>query len=198
MIRNWFGLGAIAAVVGNLSLCLGAIALPGELTADVESWIAANPTFRDSMINRLKVSRFNTAAQKLTFEASIYAPDSFEATSPNLVRSERIHFFDVTNGVSLQRLSEALRTIYGVNVYQDFAAARLVYDYPDINTLNRATRQGLEILASQEGKLLEGDRFAYWVEIVKTSPDSDFANQGQITILLKEDLPSLQNRLSSR
>lgn len=198
MIKNWIGLGAIAAVVGNVSFCLGAMALPGQLTADVESWIAANPSFRDSMVHRLSATRFNTAAQKLTFEASIYAPDSFEAMNMNLVRSERVHFFDVTNGVSFQRLSEALRTIYGVNVYQDFSSAKLVDEYPDLNTVNRSTRQGLDILASQEGKLLEGDRFAYWLEIVKTSPDSNFANQGQITILLKEDLPNLQSRLGGR
>jgi hypothetical protein len=198
MIKQWFKIGAIAAIISNLGFCLSAQALPGDLVGDVATWIEANPSFRGSTINNLKVTRYNTAAQKMTFEASLYSPTRLNEQPTGLIRSEKLHFFDVTNGVTIERLQEALRTLYGVNVYQDFAAAREVYSYPDISTLNRARRENLPILAAQQGTLLEGDRFAYWIEVVKSDRQTDFANRGHITVLLKEDLAALENQLSSR
>ncbi|MGB2926758.1 MAG: hypothetical protein WBB82_15775 [Limnothrix sp.] len=195
---QWFKVGAIAAMISNLGFCLSVQALPGDLIDDVASWIEANPTFRGSMINNLKVTRYNTAAQKLTFEASAYSPTRINEKPSGLVRSEKLHFFDVTNGVTVGRLTEALRTVYGVNIHQDFARAREVYSYPDINTLNRAKRENLPILAAQQGRLLEGDRFAYWVEVVKSNQQTDFATRGHITVLEKGDLAALENQLSSR
>ncbi|OKH19756.1 hypothetical protein [[Limnothrix rosea] IAM M-220] len=199
MMAKWFTVGAIAALLGSVGLCLGANALPGDIKDDVEAWIEANPSFRESQINNLTVTRFNTAAQKFTFEASLYSPTYIDEEPYGLVRSEEISFFDVTNGVTFERLEEALRTIYGVNVYQDYAAAREVYAYPSISTINRSKRTNLLTLRAQTGRLYEGDRFAYWIEVIKVDPDnSDFANRGKIVVMEKFDLPALENQLSSR
>ena len=190
--------GAIA-LFSSFGCCTHVEALPGDLKADVRTWIAANPSFRESQINNLRVTRYNTAAQKFTFEASLYSPTFINEGTNGLVRSEELSFFDVTNGVSFERLQEALRTVYGVNVYQDFTGAREVYAYPDISLVNRSKRQNLLTLRAQTGRLYEGDRFAYWVEVIKVDPDnSDFANRGRIVVLQKEDLPSLENQLSGR
>ncbi len=198
-MAKWFTVGAIAALLSSVGLCLEANALPGDLKDDVEAWIDANPSFRESQINNLRVTRFNTAAQKFTFEASLYSPTFVDEEPSGLIRSEEISFFDVTNGVTFQRLEEALRTVYGVNVYQDYAAAREIYSYPDISTVNRSKRSNLLTLRAQTGRLYEGDRFAYWIEIIKVDPDnSDFANRGKIVVMEKFDLPALENQLSSR
>jgi hypothetical protein len=198
MIRQWFKVGAIATLISNFGLCLGVQALPGELPQDVAAWIESNPSFRYSTINNLQVTRFNTAAQKFTFTATQASPSQISSGNGNIIRSEKIYFFDVTNGVSFERLSEAMRTIYGVNVYQDFANGRQVYSYPDLVTLDRAQRENRPILAAQQGKLIEGDRFAYWIEIIESNPEQGFANQGHVVVLLKEDLPALENQLSNR
>lgn len=197
--RQGLRAGAIALLGSFGIFCGAAQALPGDLQEDVRAWIEANPSFRESQINNLRVTRYNTAAQKFTFEASLYSPTFINERSNGLIRSEELSFFDVTNGVSFERLQEALRTVYGVNVYQDLSSAREVYAYPDISTVNRSKRQNLLTLRAQTGKLYEGDRFAYWVEVIKVDPDnSDFANRGRIVVLQKSDLPSLENQLSSR
>ena len=195
-----FTAGAIALLGSVGILCSGAQALPGDLQDDVRTWIEANPSFRESQINNLRVTRFNTAAQKFTFEASLYSPTFINEGTNGLIRSEELSFFDVTNGVSFERLQEALRTVYGVNIYQDFVSAREVYSYPDIATINRSKRQNLLTLRAQTGKLYEGDRFAYWVEIIKADPDnSDFANRGKIVVLQKgADLANLESQLANR
>ena len=197
-MAKWFTAGAIAALVSSFGICLGANALPGDLKEDVATWIEANPSFRDSQVHNLMVTRFNTAAQKFTFEASLYSPTYINEKNFGLVRSEKISFFDVTNGVTFERLQEALRTVYGVNIYQDYASAREVYSYPDIATVNRSKRENLPTLRAQTGKLYEGDRFAYWIEVIETDPETGFANRGHITVLEKIDLPALENKLSSR
>lgn len=200
-MNKGFMAGAIA-LLGSLGMgmfCGNAQALPGDLQEDVQAWIEANPSFRESQINTLQVTRFNTAAQKFTFQASPYSPTFINERNNGVIRSEELSFFDVTNGVSFERLQEALRTVYGVNVYQDLANAREVYAYPDLSTVNRSKRQNLLTLRAQTGRLYEGDRFAYWVEIIKTDPDnSDFANRGRIVVLQKGDLPNLENQLSGR
>lgn len=198
MMRQWLQVGAIAALGGSLGICLNVQALPGDLPQDVATWIEANPSFRDSTINNLQVTRFNTAAQKFSFVATQASPSQVSGVDSKIIRSEKIYFFDVTNGVSFARLSEAMRTIYGVNVYQDFANGRPVYDYPDLATLDRAKRENRPILAAQQGKLIEGDRFAYWLEIIESDPERQFANQGHVMVLLKEDLPALESQLSNR
>jgi hypothetical protein len=51
-------------------------------------------------------------------------------------------------------------------------------------------------LAAQQGKLLLGERYAYWVEVTQT--DKGKAFNGHLTIFLKEDLNKLQTELRDR
>jgi hypothetical protein len=100
------------------------------------------------------------------------------------------------NGVTPDRLKESLRVIYGPIIYQDYEQARVVYDYSVPQAVNLARRQNLNLLAAQQGKLLLGERYAYWMEVTQT--DTGKAFNGQLTIFLKEDLDKLQTELRDR
>ncbi|HBR75593.1 MAG TPA: hypothetical protein DEA78_18270, partial [Cyanobacteria bacterium UBA11159] len=117
-------------------------------------------------------------------------------TSKRYIRSERISFYDSINGVTAQRLEESLRVIYGPAIYQDYQRARLVYDYPTPETIDVARRQNRPLIVAQQGKLVLGERFAYWLEVTQT--DSGKAYNGQLIIFLKEDLDKLETELRDR
>lgn len=181
-------------------LCLGAgaaNALPGQSTDTVTSWVNANPTLRPGVGDGLTVQKVNTPAQRFTFQASILPPGRITTpTDRSTIRSERLTFYDVINGVTPERLQESLRVIYGLEIYQDYQRARLIYVYPSPETVDLSRRQNLPLLAAQQGQLLLGERFAYWVEVTKTEKGK--ALNGQVTVLLKEDLDKLQTELRSR
>ncbi|NEQ69708.1 MAG: hypothetical protein F6K21_30285, partial [Symploca sp. SIO2D2] len=88
------------------------------------------------------------------------------------------------------------RVIYGLAVYQDYQRARLVYDYPAPETVDLARRQDRPLLAAQEGQLLLGDRYAYWMEVTNT--ESGKAFYGHLTIFQKEYLDKLETQLRDR
>lgn len=172
-------------------------ALPGQRTDVVAAWINANPTLRPGIGDGLRVSKSNTAAQRFTFQASVLPPGRL--TTPKdrgTIRTERMTFYDMTNGVTLERLKESLRVIYGLTVYEDFDRAQLVYDYPVPETIDLARRQNRRLLEQQQGQLRVGDRFAYWLEITQT--ESGKALNGQITVFLKQDLDKLEAELRDR
>lgn len=187
-----------------LGLCLSLIgikvnALPGEDPADVTAWIAAHPTLGPATTaNGLFVKKSNTAAQRFTFQAFPQSSfrDRLGRNQANIIISERFAFFDMINGVTPERLAETVRTIYGLDLYQDYMNANVVYRYPSAETLDLARRQNLPLLAAQEGELRLGERFAYWMEVTHT--DTGIAYNGHVEIMLKEELPSLQARLSER
>src|SRR5207237_71406 len=106
-------------------------ALPGQSTETVTAWINANPTLRPGIGDGLLVTKSETAAQRFTFQATVLSPG--RVTVPidrGRIRSERMSFYDKINGVTLDRLKESLRVIYGPAIYQDFDQAKVVYDYP--------------------------------------------------------------------
>lgn len=181
-------------------LCLGAgraNALPGQSTDTVTSWVNANPTLRPGIGDGLTVRKVNTPAQRFTFQASILPPGRITTpTDRATIRSERLTFYDATNGVTPERLQESLRVIYGLEIYQDYQRARIVYVYPSPETVDLSRRQNLPLLAAQQGQLLLGERFAYWMEVTKTEKGK--ALNGQITVFLKEDFDKLQTELRSR
>jgi hypothetical protein len=88
-----------------------------------------------------------------------------------------------------------LRVIYGLEIYQDFERARIVYDYPVPETIDLARRVNLP-LAAQRGELRLGERFAYWMEVTQT--DTGKAFNGQLTVFLKDDLDKLEIELRER
>lgn len=173
-------------------------ALPGQSTDTVVAWINAHPTLRPGIGDGLVVNKTNSAAQRFTFQASILPPGRI--TSPPVdtftVRSERFYFYDRVNGVTPERLQESLRVIYGPAIYQDYERAKVVYEYPSAETVDLARRQNLPLLAQQQGKLLLGERYAYWMEVAKTNSGKAF--NGQVMVLLKEDLNKLEIELRDR
>ncbi|NEP09270.1 MAG: hypothetical protein F6K14_03300 [Symploca sp. SIO2C1] len=172
-------------------------ALPGESTETVAAWINAHPTLRPNVIDRLRVRKSNTAAQQFTFEASVLPPGELILVKDRgQIRKERITFYDQINGVTPNRLKESLRVIYGPAIYQDYQRARLVYDYPTPETVDLARRQERPLLAAQEGELLLGERYAYWMEVTNT--DSGKAFYGHLTIFPKEYLDKLETQLRDR
>jgi hypothetical protein len=185
-------LGILLSLGGNR-----AAALPGENTQTVAAWINAHPTLRPGRREGLLVTKSNTAAQRFTFQATVLPPGRINfPTDRGTIRSERIYFYDMINGVTPDRLKESLRVIYGPIIYQDYEQARVVYDYSVPQAVNLARRQNLNLLAAQQGKLLLGERYGYWMEVTQT--DKGKAFNGHLTIFLKEDLNKLQTELRDR
>lgn len=174
-----------------------ASALPGQSVNEVSAWIKANPTLQPGIGNSLRVTKNSTPAQRFTFQASVLPPGRV-APSKNRGRisSERMSFYDAINGVTIERLRESLRVIYGPTIYKDYDRAQIVYDYPVAGTLDLARRQNRKLLTQQQGELRLGERFGYWLEITKT--DSDKAFSGQIIVFLKDDLEKLEAELRDR
>jgi hypothetical protein len=172
-------------------------ALPGQSTDAVAAWIKANPTLRPGIGDGLRVTKSSSPAQRFTFQASVLPPGRvIPPKDRGTIRSERMTFFDAINGMTLARLRESLRVIYGATVYEDYDRAQLVYDYPVPETLDLARRQNRSLLELQQGELRLGERYAYWLEITKNNGDKAF--NGQITVFLKEDLKKLETELRAR
>lgn len=172
-------------------------ALPGQRTETVAAWINANPTLRPSLGDGLRVTKSSTPAQRFTFQASVLPPGRLTlAKDRGTIRSERMTFYDRMNGVTLERLKESLRVIYGPTVYEDYNRATLVYDYPVSTTIDLSRRQNRPLLEQQQGELRVGERFAYWLEITNTERGKAF--NGQITVFLKEDLNKIEAEVRDR
>ena len=172
-------------------------ALPGQTTKEVAAWMQANPTLRPSRGEKFLVTKSSTAAQRFTFEASLLSPGRIRQ-SPNagIIRSERLMLFDMQNGVTQERLKESLRAIYGLEVSQDFDRAQVVYAYPSEVTIQQAIAQNNPLLASLQGELRRGSRYAYWLEIAQTPEGLAYA--GRITLLLRNDVDLLESEIRNR
>jgi hypothetical protein len=185
-------LGLVLGVGGN-----PADALPGQRTDTVTAWINAHPTLRPGIGDGLLVTKSNTAAQRFTFQATVLPPGRITLPRDRgTIRTERISFYDMINGVTPDRLKESLRVIYGPAIYQDYERASIVYDYPVPETIDLARRQNRPLLANQQGRLLLGERYAYWMEVTQT--ESGKAFNGQLTVFLKEDVDKLETELRDR
>ena len=184
----------------GIGLTLGtgkAIALPGQTTEEVMSWMNANSTLRPSTGDGLVVRKTNTPAQRFVFEASVFPVGKISFIKDrNIIRKERFYFYDQINGITSNRLQETLRILYGLTIYQDFQTAKVIYSYPSPVTIDLARRKNKPLLALRQGELRLGERFAYWMEITNT--DKGKAYNGEMTILLKEDLEKLEIELSDR
>ncbi|GAA6619267.1 hypothetical protein [Scytonema sp. NUACC26] len=174
-----------------------AFALPGQSTEDVAAWIKAHPTLRPSPAERFFVQKSDTAAQRFSFQASVLAAGKVGFTKDrSKIRNERITMFDAVNGMTFDRLQESLRSIYGLEIYQDFKNARVVYEYPNQSTVNASRFAKTPIKEALQGQLRVGDRYAYWVEVAQ--PRDGKAFTGQMTVLLKSDLDKLETELKVR
>ncbi|MEA5507524.1 hypothetical protein VB735_31415 [Halotia wernerae UHCC 0503] len=184
-------------------LCVGMLfdsqadALPGQSTEEVTTWMKAHPTLRPRSGEQLYVQKSDTAAQRFTFQASVLPPGKVVFTKDrSRIRSERLAMYDAINGMSFQRLQSSLRVIYGLNIYQDFNRAQVMYEYPNQSAVNSARHAKTPIREALRGELRVGDRYAYWMEIAQ--PKTGKAFTGQITVLLKTDLDKLEAELRTR
>ncbi len=184
----------------GILLALGtgrASALPGQKTEEVVAWINANPTLRPGIGDGLLVRKTNTARERFTFQATVLPPGRVTPTKDKgTIRTENFTFFDMINGVTPDRLKESLRVVYGLDIYQDYERARVVYNYPSPETVELARRLNRPLLALQQGELRLGDRYAYWMEV--TQNEKGKAYNGQMTVFLKEDLDKLETELRDR
>ena len=184
-------------------LCVGTLfdskvnALPGQSTEEVGTWIKAHPTLRPRSGEQLFVQKTDTAAQRFSFQASVLPPGRIEFSKDRgRIRTERIAMYDAINGMTFTRLQESLRVIYGLEIYQDYNRAQVVYQYPNQSVINSARFAKTPIREALKGELRVGDRYVYWVEIAQ--PKTGKAFTGQMTILLKTDLDKLERELQSR
>jgi hypothetical protein len=166
-------------------LCVGTLfdsqanALPGQSTEEVGTWIKAHPTLRPRRGEQLFVQKTDTAAQRFTFQASVLPPGRVEFSKDRgTIRTERITM------------------IYGLEIYQDYDRAQVVYQYPNQKVVNSARLAKTPIREALKGELRVGDRYVYWVEVAQ--PKTGKAFTGQMTVLLKTDLNKLENELQIR
>lgn len=187
----------IPCLSGEIFINSPAQALPGQSTEKVAAWIQAHPTLRPRSGEKLFVSKSDTAAQRFTFQASVLPPGKVTFTKDrSKIRTETMTMYDGINGVTIERLEESLRIIYGMDVYQDYNRAQIIYEYPDQSTVNRARLARTPIREALQGELRVGDRFAYWIEIAQ--PKNSKALSGRVTVLLKSDLEKLESELKTR
>jgi hypothetical protein len=174
-----------------------ALALPGQSTEQVITWVNAHPTLKPSTDDGLTVKKSNSPTQRFTFEASVLPPGRLTLVKDRgKIKSERFTFFDMINGVTSERLQESIRIIYGLDIYQDFQQAKVVYAYPSLATIDLAKRQNRPLLAARQGELRLGDRYAYLIEVTNT--DKGKAYHGEVTVFLKDYLQKLEVELSDR
>lgn len=192
------GLGSWLSIAVLVGLGSGqAQALPGQPVTEVATWIQSHPTLQPAPGEVLLVRRTDSPSRRFTFEASITAPGRATAGDrKDIIRSESMSLFDTVNGVSQARMEESLAVVYGEDVYQDYRQASVVLRYPTAEMLSQAENLDRPLLRYAEGELRQGQQYAYWVETVQT-PDGKPQN-GQITVLLLEDLPKLQSEIESR
>ncbi|WP_414548806.1 hypothetical protein [Anabaena sp. CCY 0017] len=172
-------------------------ALPGQTTEEVTTWIKAHPTLRPRPGERLFIQKSDTAAQRFTFLASVLPPGRVTMTqNRSRISSERLTMYDAINGISFKRLQESLRVIYGLDIYQDFNRAQVIYEYPNQSAINSARMARTPIREALQGELRVGDRYVYWMEIAQ--PPGGKAFTGQMTVFLKADLDKLESELRTR
>ncbi|MEA5448921.1 hypothetical protein VB780_10105 [Leptolyngbya sp. CCNP1308] len=199
--------GAIAPKSGPLTIALrsGALTLaalamtahpgwplPGQTVNLTESWIRNNPTLKPGPNERLAINRLVAPGQRFTFQASVFpisgvAPDQ----NPRQIRSERFSLSDHANPITVERLDESLRAIYGQEIFNDYRQATVLLRYPARGMRPTPTDNPNLVL---RGEVREGERFAYWQEIAYDRAGTAYL--GRMAVFVKDDLPALQTQLA--
>ncbi|MGB7443765.1 MAG: hypothetical protein WA919_22095 [Coleofasciculaceae cyanobacterium] len=172
-------------------------ALPGQSPDAVAAWLKGHPTLSNGIGTNLAVTLSENPAQKVSFQASVLPPGRIISRQiPGTISTERLGVTDRIRGVTFNRLEEYLRIIYGPLIYRDYTQATVVYDYPTPSLLYQGQSQNRPLLAAQQGQLLSGERYGYWLEITESGEGKAF--NGQVTILRKDDLEKLEAELRNR
>lgn len=188
------------ATIGILSgVASSASAIPGQPVDEAKAWMQAHPTLRALPNERLSLRRNDTPARRYTFHGSIFGPVSGSGQSllergldsgPMVVRSEKFTLVDLISGVSVSKLEDALRMLYGAQVFADYRRSESVLVYSPGRIEDRGTAR------SPRAQLSEGDLYAYIVEVI---PDADGTiHTGTVTVMLKEDVPPLKAALDEK
>lgn len=189
----------IGLMMGGLMLmATPAHAIPGQTLDEAAVWMQSNSAVRPSPNEKFLVRRVNTSAQQLTFHVSVMPPGRLARLAPGgrIVRSETLSLFDMRNGVTLNRLRESVRSIYGLDIARDFEQSEIVKSYPTEDRIQEAVTQQNAQLAAQQGELRRGERLAYWLEVAQT--ENGRAYSGQLTVFLLDDLEKLRSELANR
>ncbi len=181
----------------SLGFVQSAQALPGQGSDEVLLWMKANPGIRPSPTEKLTIRRTNGPSQRMTFEASVLSPGRvISSRTGGRIRSETLTLFDMLYGVNEARLEATLRSIYGLEVHRDFQTAKVIYTYPTIKEEATAIRTNQPIAAALKGELRQGNRFAYWTEIVRNRDGLNYG--GKVVVFLAEDLSKVEGEIKSR
>ena len=190
-------LATIGAAVGIWSgSARTASAIPGQPVDEAKAWMQAHPTLRALPNERLSLRRSDTPARRYTFHGSIFGPAGGSGQTllergieagPMVVRSEKFTLVDLINGVSVSKLEDALRMLYGAQVFADYRRAESVLVYSPGRTEDRGTAR------APRAQITEGALYAYIIEV---TPDVDGTiHTGTVTVMLKEDIPPLRAAL---
>ena len=146
------------------------------------------------------MQRTETPARRFIFRASVFpigGPGSDDSTPAILnrnidrsqSRTETFRLVDVGDGGEYADLDEALRVIYGPDLYADYrrSASTRLYPTSSPSRLLRPNR------SDARGQVRVGDAYGYWLELVP-NPDGSI-HTGSITVLLPDDVDQLLTHL---
>lgn len=204
-LKRGFG-GAIALKSGPLTIALknGSLALatltliahpgwalPGQTVNLTESWIRNHPTLKPAPNERLAINRLVAPGQRFTFQASVFPISGVvSGQNPRQIRSERFSLSDHANPITVERLDESLRAIYGQEIFNDYRQATVLLRYPARGARLAPTDNPNLVL---RGEVRQGERFAYWQEIAYDRAGTAYL--GRMAVFVKDDLPALQAQL---
>lgn len=167
--------------------------IPGYSVNEVKTWMQGHPTLRADRREGLRVHRADIPSRRFTFQASVFPVGGFQRPSNNsvwpsntghrdfnLIRREEFLLVDYDQPVTVARLEEALRVLYGPDTYADYRRAQAIYEYTT------------EVSAIQ-GEVRLGGLYAYWIEL--TPNVNGVATTGKLNVILPEDIDRLQNYL---
>lgn len=167
--------------------------LPGHSVNEVKTWMQGHPTLRADSREGLRVHRADVPSRRFTFQASVFPVGGFQQAGENTVwssannqpnfstiRREEFTLVDYDEPVTITRLENSLRIIYGPDTYADYRRAQSLYSYT------------AETSAIQ-GEVRLGNLYAYWIEL---TPDANgVATTGKLNVILPDDVNRLQNYL---
>lgn len=187
----WFNRSIGLGIVALGLLAQPAIALPGQSVRVVETWMRNNATLRPRPNERLTINRVAAPGQRFIFQASVFPVTGVQPdVDRQTIRTERFTFVDHANPITVNRLEESLRLIYGAEVFNDYRQADITHRYPMPGVRRPLPNPNIVI----RGTVHEGEQFAYWQEI--TYDLRGHAYLGRMAVMLKEDLPLLRSHLA--
>jgi hypothetical protein len=162
-------------------------AIPGQSATVAESWIRNNPTLNPAPNERLSINRTPSPGQRFSFQATLFpVAGTMPADARRTIRTERFTLVDHANAITVDRLEESLRLIYGPQIFNDYRQGEVLFEYP---TPQAGPNPNLTLV----GVVRSGERFAYWYELAYGENGTPYL--GRMVVFLKEDLPRLQERL---